>query len=79
MKLPAEQLRNLLEESFSHDQLGRIRKAVEQLPPLTPQHRVAVYIVERVCDEVAPRVKPRVVSLKMSSNCPGREPHEAQR
>jgi hypothetical protein len=47
--LPSERLLEILKQSFSYSYLNDIEKTLAELPPLSPNQRVAVYVVRRTC------------------------------
>ena len=51
MKVPTEQLLAFLTKPFSRDLLSEMEKAASVLPPLSPNQRVATYVLRRVCTE----------------------------
>jgi hypothetical protein len=51
--LPTERLLELAGATFSHDWLIEVSRVLEHLPILTPQARVSVFVMRRVCWEVA--------------------------
>ncbi len=50
--MPSEQLLSILAEPFSYNYLHDIEKTLAVLPTLSPNQRVAVYVVRRTCVEL---------------------------
>ncbi|SRR6266446_6787997 len=62
--VPSERLLSILAEPFSYNYLHEIEETLAVLPPLSPNQRVAVYVVRRTCvqlcgllDSVEPTVE----------------------
>ena len=51
--LPSARLLELARHAFSHDWLNQVQRTLEPLPPLAPELRVAVFVLRRVCADVA--------------------------
>jgi len=47
--VPSERLLSILAEPFSYNYLNDIEKTLAVLPALSPNQRVAVYVVRRTC------------------------------
>jgi len=62
--VPSERLLSILAEPFSYNYLNDIEKTLAVLPPLSPNQRVAVYVVRRTCVQLCgllDSVEPTVV------------------
>ena len=51
--VPSKQLLDLLSERFSEDFLNRLEQALADLPTLSDNGRVAVYVARKVCSSVS--------------------------
>jgi len=50
--LPSERLLSILAEPFSYNYLHDIEETLAVLPPLSPNQRVAVYVVRSTCAQL---------------------------
>ena len=62
--VPSKRLLDLLQEEFGVDWLNNVERELRDLPPLTPNQRVAIFVVRKTCDALSGglELSPTVVS-----------------
>ena len=51
--VPSKRLLDLLQEEFGVDWLNTVERELRDLPPLTPNQRVAIFVLRKTCDALS--------------------------
>ena len=60
--VPSKRLLDLLQEEFGVDWLNTVERELRDLPPLTPNQRVAIFVVRKTCDALSSGLSPTIVN-----------------